>query len=90
MPKEELTAIGLYSNKIGSYQIAFETAEKFCYRWRAAPSVVRKQVIYQGAFQEDTRKSIDVAVDVARAAGKWIPVVGSKDDYETIITYKCY
>lgn len=90
MPTEELTAIGAHSSKGGSYEVAFESAEKFCKRWTAAPNVTRKEVRYQGTLQEDTNTAVNVATDVARAAGAWIPGIGSKDAYETTLTYKCY
>lgn len=90
MPTNELTAIGAHSSKGGSYQVAIESAEKFCKRWRAAPNVISKEIRYQGTLQEDTNTAVNVATDVARAAGAWIPGIGSKDAYETTLTYKCY
>ena len=90
MPKEELSSIGQHSRKGGSYEIAFNSAEKFCKRWNAAPSITRKQVKYQGQFAEDDQAVIDIGVDVIRATGNWIPGIGSNDAYETTLTYKCY
>lgn len=90
IPTEELTAIGAHSTKGGSYEVAKEAADKFCFRWRAAPSIVRKQVKYQGNLQEDTQTAVTVASDVARAAGAYVPFIGGKDNYETTLTYKCY
>ena len=90
IPKEELTAVGSYSTKAGSYQIAFEQAEKFCNRWRAAPSIVKKQLKYNGEIKEDYNTALNTAGDIARAAGSWIPGLGNNDAYETTIIYKCY
>lgn len=90
IPKEELTAIASYSTKAGSYQIAFEQAEKFCNRWRAAPSVVKKQVKYNGQITEDFNTALNTAGEIARAAGNWVPGLGNKDAYETTLIYKCY
>lgn len=90
IPTEELKSVGQHSTKRGSYEVAFENAEKFCKRWGAAPSIIGKQVSYQGQLKEDTQTAINVAVDVVRATGNWIPGIGSKDAYETTLTYKCY
>lgn len=90
IPTEELTAIGSHSTKGGSYEIALEQAEKFCKRWKAAPSIQRKQLKYNGTLTEDTNTAVNVAKDVALAAGGWIPGLGNNDAYETTITYKCY
>ena len=90
IPTEELIAIGSYSTKAGSYQIAFERAERFCNRWRAAPSVVKKQLRYNGEITEDLNTALNTAGDIARATGTWIPGLGNDDAYETTIIYKCY
>jgi hypothetical protein len=90
LPTEELNSVGQHSSKRGSYQVAFKNAEKFCHRWRAAPSIIRKQVTYQGQLEEDTQTAINIAFDVARAAGNFIPGFGSRDAYETTLIYKCY
>lgn len=90
IPTEELTAIGSHSTKGGSYEVAMEQADGFCKRWRAAPSIVRKQLKYNGTLTEDTNTAINTATDVARAAGAWIPGIGNNDAYETTLTYKCY
>lgn len=90
MPTEELKAIGAAESEGKSYAIAMETAEKFCHRWRAAPSVVEKEVRYQGKLKEDTQTAVNVARDVAAAAGEYVPFIGSEDAYETTLTYRCY
>ncbi|MEN8205873.1 MAG: hypothetical protein ABFS24_07655 [Pseudomonadota bacterium] len=90
LPKEELISLGQDSSKGGSYEIALNNAQSFCNRWGAAPSIISKEVSYQGQLQEDTNTAINVATDIAIAAGNWIPRVGSSDAYETKITYKCY
>lgn len=88
-PTTELTAIGTDSSKSDSYENAFEQAEDFCKRWRAAPSVIQKQVKYNGQLTEGTSTAINTATDLAKTVGIWTPKI-NKDAYETTITYKCY
>lgn len=90
MPTEELSAIGTDASKGDSYEVAFKNASKFCKRWGAQPSITRKEVRYQGQLTEGANTVINTAANLARAAGNWIPGVGSDDAYETTIFYKCY
>lgn len=90
MPTEELTAVGSYATKAGSYEVALGHAERFCNRWGAAPSIIKKQLKYNGEITEDLNTALNTASDIARAAGGRIPGLANDDAYETTIIYKCY
>lgn len=88
MPKDDLTAIGTGASRGDSYDAAMSKAEDFCHRWRAAPSVVKKETVHQGELSEGAQEAAEAARTVAAMAGVFVP--GDDDAYETTLIYRCY
>lgn len=87
MPTDELTAIGSYSHQAGSEQIANETAQAFCARWRAVPSTASMSTTYQGKLLgEKTQEGINTVAGAVPAL-HWGT---NKTAYQTTLKYKCY
>ncbi|MEN0037457.1 MAG: hypothetical protein AAGC78_10320 [Cellvibrio sp.] len=85
IPTEEFTAVGNYSHRNGSIQVATEQAEAFCKRWRAAPAIISQET---KTTTDAPRESFGKGV--ARSLKSAVTGEGSaKDYYETTIKYKC-
>lgn len=84
IPTENLTAISSGVNEADSYEEAMKQAKKFCSRWGAAPSMVKKDVKYTGKMSEGTNAALNKAAQLT-----FLPI-GNGASYETTLTYKCY
>ena len=90
IPTEQLTAVASDSTKAGSYDLALRRAQNLCNKWRASPSVISKQIRYNGQLTEDANTAINTAEQIANAAGVRLPGINNNDAYETTLVYKCY
>lgn len=90
IPTEQLSSVASDSTKAGSYDLALRRAQNLCNKWHAAPSIVSKQVRYNGQITEDANTAINTAEKIANAAGVLLPGIRNDDAYETTIFYKCY
>lgn len=82
-------AIGTGYTELESVEMATATAENYCKQDKKRHAVDQVQTEYKGVVTEETRENADTVAKVARAAGVFLPSLGSDDDYKTVATFRC-
>lgn len=81
-PKQDLFSFGSHYTTRGATEIATESAEEFCYKWRLSPAIKNKQVAERGVLPEAALQEIVNDPNIP----SWSP---SKAKWETRIIYNC-
>ncbi len=86
IPTDTFTAVGNFSHRNGSIEVATDQANAFCKRWRASPAIISQETI-----TTTNNNSESVGKGIARSIKSVVTGEGSaKDYYQTTIKYKCY
>lgn len=91
MPYEggRYVSTGAADNAADALDMANRTASKCCMDQARRHVILNTENSYQGVVSEETGRLLNTAADLAAMAGQWVPTLGSSDDYQTRLTFRC-
>lgn len=90
--KGNYNLVALSSSESDALKAATKKAQKICTDQHKQLQVISSSTQYQGAYDKKTRKTINIASDVAEVATVGMVPGGlgsSSNDYKTTMTFKC-